>query len=193
MKIILPNQEEDAAAYAIASKLISGDVEGAVDAAIESEKWADALSIASCGSDELFRRTRAKYLGSQNTPLSSLVRNIVNGKLQNIVEQTDIENWKQIFAVICNFAKHDFEKLCNNLGRRLIAIQDNYDDAFVCFIAGRDFPMIRQCLFKISELNDSQSSNGLPTLLSFSNKYVSWQALLQMNPFLPLLFHFFNI
>lgn len=161
---ILPNQEEDFASYQIAQFLISGDIEKAVACAIEKGKWSEALSIASCGSDELFKKTRAQFLTYHQNPLYSLIKNIVDGKLEYIVGYTDIQNWKQIYAIISNFGQQDFSKLCNQLGRRLISETDNYLDALICFISGKDYSMIRQCLFQINQKNNQDSSTILSVL-----------------------------
>ena len=163
---VLPEKDEDEATFAITQALISGDFKSAVDCAFESGKFADAIVIASCGPQELFEATRQRYLKQHSSsPLIRLVSDILGNKLDNYVRYAKVEDWKEIFAVLCNFAKDNFQELAAYLGRRIISELNNYNAALICFVAAHNFEMIQQCLFQIYEQQKLPSNSPTGTIL----------------------------
>ncbi|KAH0788522.1 protein transport protein SEC31 B [Histomonas meleagridis] len=162
---VLPKAKDDKAANLIAQAIVTGNLEEAINCAFNSEKYADALLIASCGSSEIFEAARQRYIRLSNTPLTRLISQISENKLDNLVRYAKIKDWKEIFAILCNHAKDQFESLSAHLGRRLIAEQNDYKSALLCFIAAKQYDMIQQCLFQIYEKTEKDTSSASVVLL----------------------------
>ena len=73
-------------------------------------KYAEALLIASCGPTELFQRTRERYIRHDNSTLTRVISYISADKLESFVRYAKTKDWREIFAILCNYAKDDFEK-----------------------------------------------------------------------------------
>ena len=163
---VLPEKEGDEAGYVITKALISGDIQAAVDCAFEAGRYADAIVIASCGSQEFLDQTRQRYLKLQSSsPLIRLVSDVLGNNLDQFVRYAKTEDWKEIFAVLCNFAEDNFEELSAQLGNRIIAERNDYRSALVCFVAARNFEMVQQCLFQIYEQQNLSEGNPTATIL----------------------------
>ena len=162
---VLPKAKDDKAANIIGKAIISGNLQQAIDCAFNAEKYAEALLIASYGSQELFENTRNKYIRLHDEPLIRLVSQLPENKLDNFVRYAKIKDWKEIFAILCNYATNNFDQLCSFLGRRLIAEQSDYSGALFCFIASKNYDMVQQCLFQIYEQNEKDTSNVSVILL----------------------------
>ncbi|KAK8890391.1 hypothetical protein M9Y10_035167 [Tritrichomonas musculus] len=164
---VIPKKEKDEAGNIIASALITGDLKAAIDCCFQSEKYADALLIASCGSPELLQKTRERYIRQDNTALTRLISFISQDRLDNFVRYAKTKEWKEAFAVICNFAKtdEDFERLSEVLGRRLIAEKNDYSSAYICFVAAKKYDMVQQCLFQIYQTVENKDSSSASVVL----------------------------
>jgi len=167
---VLPKSKDDEFGRVITQALISGDLVSAIDCAFKCERYADAILIASCGPKELFESTRARYIKQMSSPLTRIVSNIIENRLDNLVRYAKTKDWKEIFSVLCNFADKDFAGLSAILGRRLIAERNDYSSALICFVAARDFEMVQQCLFQIYENELNYDSSSAPIVLVVMEK-----------------------
>ncbi|KAH0581644.1 hypothetical protein H2248_011341 [Termitomyces sp. 'cryptogamus'] len=118
---IYPNDESDVDRL-VTKALVLGDFESAVSLCLSSDRFADAILLAVRGGPELLQRTQRAYFERRTTSLPYLrvFQSIVTDDLSDIVQNADLQEWQEIFVVLCTFAKQDeFQRLAEELGRRL--------------------------------------------------------------------------
>lgn len=118
---IYPNDESDVDRL-VTKALVLGDFESAVSLCLSSDRFADAILLAVRGGPELLQRTQKAYFERRTTTLPYLrvFQSIVTDDLADIVQNADLQEWQEIFVVLCTFAKQDeFQRLAEELGRRL--------------------------------------------------------------------------
>jgi protein transport protein SEC31 len=77
----------------------------------------DAILLAVRGGPELLQRTQKAYF---DLPSLRLFRSIVTNDLSHIAQNADLQEWREIFVVLCTFASQDkFSTLAEQLGRQL--------------------------------------------------------------------------
>jgi protein transport protein SEC31 len=79
-------------------------------------------SPAVCGGPELLQHTQKAYFEHRTTSLPSLrlFQSIIINDLGDIVQNADLQEWREIFVVLCTFASRDeFSTLTGQLGRQL--------------------------------------------------------------------------
>ncbi|KAI0826287.1 hypothetical protein BC629DRAFT_1434747 [Irpex lacteus] len=102
--------------------LVLGDFESAVSLCLSADRFADAILLAARGGAELLQRTQKAYFERRTTdlPYLRLFQSIVTNDLDDIVQNADLQEWQEIFVVICTFAsQEDFSSLAEQLGQRL--------------------------------------------------------------------------
>jgi protein transport protein SEC31 len=103
--------------------LVLGDFESAVSLCVSTERFADAILLAVRGGPDLLARTQKAYFAAKTTslPYLRLFQSVVGDDLSDIVQNADLNEWQEIFVVICTFAKRneDFVNLTEQLGHRL--------------------------------------------------------------------------
>ncbi|GLB39367.1 putative steroid receptor RNA activator (SRA1) [Lyophyllum shimeji] len=118
---IYPSEESDTDRL-ITKALVLGDFESAVSLCLSSDRFADAILLAVRGGPELLQRTQKAYFERRTTsiPYLRLFQSIVTNDLSDIVQNADLQEWQEIFVVLCTFAsQEDFPGLAEELGRRL--------------------------------------------------------------------------
>ncbi|CAO1624180.1 unnamed protein product [Parajaminaea phylloscopi] len=118
---IYPSDESDVDKL-ITRALVLGDFESAVSVCISTDRFADALLLAVRGGAELLARTQKTYFERRTTSLPYLrvFQSIVSDDLTDIVQNADLNEWQEIFVVLCTFAKaEEFSSLAEQLGQRL--------------------------------------------------------------------------
>ncbi|RDB18645.1 Protein transport protein SEC31 [Hypsizygus marmoreus] len=106
----------------VTKALVLGDFESAVSLCLSSERFADAILLAVRGGPDLLQRTQNAYFERRTTslPYLRLFQSIVTNDLSDIVQNADLQEWQEIFVVLCTFATQDeFAGLAEQLGRRL--------------------------------------------------------------------------
>lgn len=106
----------------VTKALVLGDFESAVSLCLSSDRFADAILLAVRGGPELLLRTQKAYFERRATslPYLRLFQSIVTNDLSDIVQNADLQEWQEIFVVLCTFANDDeFAGLAEQLGRRL--------------------------------------------------------------------------
>lgn len=106
----------------VTKALVLGDFESAVSLCLSSDRFADAILLAVRGGPELLQRTQRAYFERRTTtlPYLRLFQSIVSNDLSDIVHNADLQEWREIFVVLCTFAKDDeFPGLAEQLGARL--------------------------------------------------------------------------
>ncbi|KAF8816748.1 hypothetical protein BYT27DRAFT_7181181 [Phlegmacium glaucopus] len=118
---IYPGEESDVDRL-VTKALVLGDFDSAVALCLSSDRFADAILLAVRGGPELLQRTQKAYFERRTTSLPSLrlFQSIVTNDLSDIVQNADLQEWREIFVVLCTFASQDeFSTLAEQLGRRL--------------------------------------------------------------------------
>ncbi|KAL0957912.1 hypothetical protein HGRIS_000093 [Hohenbuehelia grisea] len=106
----------------VTKALVLGDFDSAVSLCLSSDRFADAILLAVKGGPELLQRTQKAYFERQTTslPYLRLFQSIVTNDLADIVQNADLQEWQEIFVVLCTFASpEEFAGLAEQLGRRL--------------------------------------------------------------------------
>lgn len=106
----------------VTKALVLGDFESAVSLCLSSDRFADALLLAVRGGPELLQRTQKAYFERRTTalPYLRLFQSIVTNDLSDIVQNADLQEWQEIFVVLCTFAApEEFSGLAEQLGSRL--------------------------------------------------------------------------
>ncbi|KAF9460284.1 hypothetical protein BDZ94DRAFT_1223438 [Collybia nuda] len=118
---IYPTDESDTDRL-VTKALVLGDFESAVTLCLSSERYADAILLAVRGGSDLLQRTQKAYFERRTTelPYLRLFQSIVTNDLCDIVQNADLQEWREIFVVLCTFAnQNEFAGLAEELGRRL--------------------------------------------------------------------------
>lgn len=106
----------------VTKALVLGDFESAVSLCLSSDRYADAILLAARGGEDLLRRTQKSYFERRTIalPYLRLFQSIVTNDLADIVQNADLQEWQEIFVVLCTFAgTEDFSALAEQLGARL--------------------------------------------------------------------------
>ncbi|KZT52640.1 hypothetical protein CALCODRAFT_81126 [Calocera cornea HHB12733] len=118
---IYPSEESEVDRL-VTKALVLGDFSSAVQLCLSAERFADAILLAVKGGPELLASTQKAYFEKRVTelPYLRLYQSIVSDDLTDIVQNADLREWKEIFVVLCTFAKSDdFAGLTEQLGQRL--------------------------------------------------------------------------
>lgn len=124
----------------ITKAIILGNFEAAVDLCVKADRLSDALLVAICGGEDLVARTQQLYFQKARFPYLRVVSGIVKKDISDVVEHAYIENWEEILALICSYAKGPtFTQLCYLLACRIeAAVPTNpamATPALICFMA----------------------------------------------------------
>lgn len=106
----------------VTKALVLGDFESAVSLCLSTERYADAILLAVKGGPDLLQRTQKAYFERRTTelPYLRLFQSIVTNDLADIVQNADLQEWQEIFVVLCTFAsQEEFSSLAEQLGQRL--------------------------------------------------------------------------
>ncbi|KAI0070651.1 hypothetical protein K474DRAFT_1693732 [Panus rudis PR-1116 ss-1] len=106
----------------VTKALVLGDFESAVSLCLSSSRFADAILLAVRGGQDLLNRTQKAYFEKLTTehPYLRLFQSIVTNDLDDIVQNADLQEWQEIFVVLCTFAsQEEFSGLAEQLGQRL--------------------------------------------------------------------------
>jgi len=123
--------------------LLVGNFPAAVDACFQQGLLADALLLAGCGGAELWEQTRVRFFERETKarPYLNIVAAITTGKLDQLVAESDLEEWKQTLAIISTYAKsEEFTTLCEQLGCRLQDENGDLKNAALCYLCAINVP-----------------------------------------------------
>lgn len=101
--------------------LLISDFEAAVECCVRVGRMADALVIAACGGDKLFKDTqRIFFRQNKDRTYLSVVEALVNRDLTNFVERVELAYWREALVLICSHSSGDENRsLAALLGDRL--------------------------------------------------------------------------
>lgn len=101
--------------------LLISDFEAAVECCVRVGKMADALVIAACGGDKLFKNTQRIFLRqNKESTYLSIVDALANRDLINFVERVELAFWREALVLVCCHSNGEENRtLCALLGDRL--------------------------------------------------------------------------
>jgi len=113
----------------ITQALVVGDFNSAVSLALATERYADALLFAFRGGSELLAQTQSAYFARAQQDASTsgsasylrVLESITMNDLSDIVQNADLEDWIEVFVLLCTYAiqEEEFGSLVEQLGQRL--------------------------------------------------------------------------
>ena len=101
--------------------LLISDFEAAVECCVRVGRMADALVIAACGGDKLFKDTqRIFFRQNKDRTYLAVAEALVNRDLANFVERVELAYWREALVLICSHSSGDENRsLAALLGERL--------------------------------------------------------------------------
>jgi len=97
------------------------------------------MLIASFGGEELFNKTRLRYLEeNKDIFLQSTFKNIVTRNLSKLIDVKTLHEWKEILAYCVTYSEDNGEILAMELGTELLKRNDA-DSALLCFIIAKNY------------------------------------------------------
>lgn len=100
----------------ITEAILMGNVEAAVELCLKAKKFTEAIIIARTGTPELYLKTQTKYLNQADGYLSSLISALVCEDWNSVVENCDINSWKEaLVGILTHCNDDDYPILCGKL------------------------------------------------------------------------------
>jgi protein transport protein SEC31 len=128
----------------ITKAIIAGHYSEAVDLCIKADRLSDALLVAVCGGPNLIAKTQKAYFQKVKSPYLRIVSGIVKKDLSDVVENADLQDWRDILSLICAKAEDkEISQMCLMLAERLATANDSTElqssfGAIYCYILGGD-------------------------------------------------------
>jgi protein transport protein SEC31 len=124
----------------IKENLIIKNLECAIDCALQSGRTAEALIIASHGSNDLFQRTKNNILSMSKDPfLKTTFLHLINHDISEVVVRSELEKWKETLAFIVTYGAESNSTFARQLGQRISNELGGCWQALACFIVGEAF------------------------------------------------------
>lgn len=133
----LPICTDDDKVGRITECMLVGDFESAVGACLHSGFEAEALILASVGSNGLLQKTQKCILNKNRSPLHMLISSIMSGDINAVVVRSEASNWKEVLTLILTYSPPNMlVPLCNLLGSKLeqSGEADLHSKAQLCYI-----------------------------------------------------------
>ncbi|MCJ1403396.1 protein transport protein S31 [Xylographa trunciseda] len=146
--------------------LMLGQFDKAMEVCLREDRMSDAFMIAICGGQQAIDKVQKAYFAKQASgpKYLRLLASVVGKNLWDVVYNADLENWKDVMAILCTYASaEEFPDLCETLGDRLEEQLSHEpensslrNDASFCYIAGSKLEKVVGVW--IAELEDGEKS-----------------------------------
>ncbi|XP_054008172.1 protein transport protein Sec31A isoform X1 [Hylaeus anthracinus] len=121
----------------ITQAILLGNIEAAVSLCFANKRYADAVILSMAAGPDLLARTQYRYFSEHSGALNSLINSLVSENWAEVVNNTDINCWKEVLIGIFTHSNpQERSTLCDMLGDRL-ASSDNpthKEQAQICYI-----------------------------------------------------------
>jgi protein transport protein SEC31 len=157
----LSGSSASAAEESIRNALVVGNFAAAVDICVEANLMAEALLLAQCGDPGLWTKTQNIFFEKFRVkrPFLNILHAVINGKLKDLVNASDLRRWRETLAIISTYGKsEEFAELCELLGNRLDAEDRNAASATLCLMCANNVP--RTVAFWIEDLKHANAMLG---------------------------------
>lgn len=131
----------------IKDNILIGNIEGAVDAALQHGRTAEAFLIAFSKGPELFKSTIKHYFVGCNEPfIKTVIKGLIDG-VSDLVKNHNLEDWKECVALGLNYTDpKGFPAIMEQLANRLVNEKEDHDSSLLCFILSKNFGRILENL-----------------------------------------------
>jgi protein transport protein SEC31 len=124
----------------ISRAILVGDFAKAVELCLKHGNLSDAFMLALHGDDDTKSKVKNAYLSKNGTskPFVRLLASVTNNNLDDLVENSDVSEWKDTISALFTHCKDDkkFDNYVTKLGDRIYAhLPTNRNDALLCYIA----------------------------------------------------------
>ncbi len=124
----------------IKQSMLIGNLEGAVDCCFKCGRTAEALILASFAGDELFTKTKEKFLQTHKDPfLQTTFSHVISRNLSNLIDSKAFYEWKEVLAYCVTYSTDGGKQLAMNLGNELLQKRNDVDSAIICYIVANAF------------------------------------------------------
>ena len=170
--------------------LLAGDIELAVDIALQQKRFAEALILAIRGGGDLLARTQAKYFqqaakDETHSESVALVEAVALDDWSKLVTNARLESWREVLAAVLTYTdQHTKYVLAGQLGDRLMSLGDHSVQALLCYLVAGDLDKLVMVWMKLDKtgLGDSPGSlQELVELAVLSRAAVSRRGLAQVS------------
>ncbi|CAM9015011.1 unnamed protein product, partial [Wickerhamomyces anomalus] len=132
--------EQDSKFTDLSNALLAKDLNKAVDISLSNDKLVEALIISQNGSEELKQKVKNAYFAkyASKDPLARLLYSVSSDNVNDLVENGDVADWKQIGTAIKTYSKNEelSKTQLAKLGDRILASDPvkNRNDAIKTYI-----------------------------------------------------------
>lgn len=146
----------------ITKAVLTGQFDVAIDVCLTEDRMSDAFMLALCGGAGSQRKVQKAYFAKTKVPYARLLSSVIAGDLFDVVRNADLLHWKEVLAILCNYAKpDDFSDLCEILGQRLEEVKNDVAHATLCYLAGAKLNHLFRIWASIqAEKDDELFANG---------------------------------
>ncbi len=124
----------------IKQSILIGNLEGAVDCCLKCGRAAEALILASFAGDELFAKTKDRFLQShKDVFLQSTFTHVISRNLASLIDGKTLHEWKETLAYCVTYSNDGGKQLAMELGNELLHKCNDADSAIICYIVANAF------------------------------------------------------
>jgi len=160
----------------ISKALLIGNFAVAVDSCMENNRFADALLLATCGGNDLWRETMQKYLDRfyDKKPYIPVLEAVALEDLGTFVRRSDLsgDKWKETLAIVLQYERsEEIPSLCEALADRLKAERNDEQAATaacLCYICAKNVDKTVEILVQQGVASTGAASRASSTAMSTS-------------------------
>lgn len=112
--------------------IINGNLSTAVDLCLKEDRLLDAFALAEKASDAVKTKVQNAYFAKQTSSTARLLNAVNTNKLDDVVENANLKDWKEILALLYTYGGAQFGDLAAALGDRLR--ESDRDNAATCYL-----------------------------------------------------------
>ena len=155
--------------------LLAGDIELAVDIAIQQNRFAEALILAMKGGQELLVKTQAKYFqqaaSSTGSESLALVEAVALDDWQKLVANCGLDSWREVMAAVLTYTDLNTKYvLAGRLGDRLVqgGTTDTLVSAVLCYLVAGDLDKLVINWLQLQKQGDKSDPKSLQDLVEMA-------------------------
>lgn len=146
----------------VSHAVLQGEINKAVDIALAKDLLSDAFILALNSDDEARKKVQNAFVKKyyKEKPYVRLLNSIQSGDLKDFVENTSIDEWRNVFTGLFSYCKDPstFSKFATRIGDRILenkaSISDARDNALFCYAAGNSLEKVSAIW--LQEIDDSE-------------------------------------
>lgn len=112
--------------------IINGNLSTAVDLCLKEDRLLDAFALAEKASDAVKAKVQNAYFAKQTSSTARLLNAVNTNKLDDVVENANLKDWKEVLALLYTYGGAQFGDLAAALGDRLR--ESDRDNAVTCYL-----------------------------------------------------------